>query len=127
MTAAIQMPTHFAGATSRPAGTAATHLKLTRRGRVVITTLAAVPLVIGAFLFAVNGGGAIATGSDTHTQFSYVTVHSGQSLWSIAEKVAPTADPRDVIADIVSLNQLQSAVVTPGQRIAIPAQYSATH
>jgi hypothetical protein len=32
-----------------------------------------------------------------------------------------------VIADIVSLNQLQSAVVTPGQRIAIPAQYSATH
>ena len=124
MTAAIQMPTHFAGATSRPAGEPSTHLRLTRRGRAVLTTLAAVPLVIGAFLFAVNGGGAIATGSSTHTQFAYVTVHSGQSLWSIAEKVAPSADPRDVIADIVSLNQLQSAVVTPGQRIAIPAQYS---
>ena len=147
MTAAIQMPTHFAGATSRPAtsrpvtmrpatsrpapsrpvGVPATHLRLTRRGRAVITTLAAVPLVIGAFLFAINGGGAVATGSSEHTQFSYVTVHSGQSLWSIAEKIAPSADPRDVIADIVSLNQLQSAVVTPGQRIAIPAEYSAGH
>ena len=125
MTAAIQMPTHFAGATSRAAGVPATHLRLTRRGRAVITTLAAVPLVIGAFVFAMNGGGAIATGSDTHTQFASVTVHSGQSLWSIAERGAPTADPRDVIADIVSLNQLQSAVVTPGQRIAIPEQYSA--
>ncbi|HEY2557153.1 MAG TPA: LysM peptidoglycan-binding domain-containing protein [Diaminobutyricibacter sp.] len=127
MTAAIQMPTHFAGASSRPAGTATTHLRLTRRGRAVITSLAAVPLVVGAFLFAMNGGGAIATGPTAHTQFAYVTVHSGQSLWSIAEKVAPSADPRDVIADIVSLNQLQSAVVTPGQRIAIPAQYGAGH
>ena len=127
MTAAIQMPTHFSGATSRDAGVPTTHLRLTRRGRAVITTLAAVPLVIGAFLFAMNGGGAAATGSSTHTQFVYVTVHSGQSLWSIAEKVAPSADPRDVIADIVSLNQLQSAVVMPGQRIAIPEQYSAGH
>ena len=125
MTAAIQMPTHFSGATSRDAGVPTTHLRLTRRGRAVITTLAAIPVVIGAFLFAMNGGGAVATGSSAHTQFEYVTVHSGQSLWSIAERVAPTADPRDVIADIVSLNQLQSAVVTPGQRIAIPEQYSA--
>ncbi len=127
MTAAILMPTHFAGATSPVAGAQTTHLRLTRRGRAVITTLAAVPLVIGAFVFAINGGGAVANGSGTHTPFAYVTVHSGQSLWSIAEKIAPTADPRDVIADIVSLNQLQSAVVTPGQRIAIPEQYGAGH
>lgn len=127
MTAAIQMPTHFAGASYRAAGARTTRLRLTRRGRAVITTFAAVPLVIGAFMFAVNGGGAVATGSSEHTQFSYVTVHSGQSLWSIAEKIAPSADPRDVIADIVSLNQLRSAVVTPGQRIAIPQQYNAGH
>ena len=63
MTAAIQMPTHFAGATSRTAGAPTAHLRLTRRGRAVITTLAAVPLVIGAFVFAINGGGAVATGS----------------------------------------------------------------
>jgi len=100
-----------------------THLRLTRRGRVVLTLLAAIPLVIGALVFALNGGGAAASGEKTHVQFQYVTVESGQSLWTIAEKVAPSADPRDVIADIVSLNQLDSGVVSPGQRLAIPSQY----
>jgi hypothetical protein len=28
-----------------------------------------------------------------------------------------------VIADIVSLNQLDTAVVSPGQQLAIPSQY----
>ncbi|HEV7567771.1 MAG: LysM peptidoglycan-binding protein [Leifsonia sp.] len=106
------------------ASTPATRLHLTRRGRVVFTTLAAIPLVAGALFFAVNGGGAAATNTSSTVQFHYVTVQSGQSLWSIATNVAPSADPRDVIAEIVSLNQLQSAVVTPGQRVAIPAQYA---
>jgi hypothetical protein len=105
-----------------PAG-ATMRLRLTRRGRAVLTTVAAVPLVAGALFFAINGGGAVASGDQAQVRFQYVTVESGQSLWSIAERVAPSADPRDVIADIVSLNQLDSAVVSPGQRIAIPSQY----
>ncbi|MEY2457630.1 MAG: hypothetical protein QOK06_2751 [Acidimicrobiaceae bacterium] len=99
-------------------------LHLTRRGRVVFTTMAAVPLVVGALFLALNSGGAVATDTSSAVPFRYVTVQSGQSLWSIAAGVAPSADPRDVIADIVSLNQLQSAIVTPGQRVAIPAQYA---
>lgn len=106
-----------------PAG-ARMRLRLTRRGRVVLTTLASVPLIVGALVFALNGGGALASGDQAHVQFQYVTVESGQSLWSIAEKVAPSADPRDVIADIVSLNQLDTAVVSPGQQLAIPARYA---
>ena len=42
----------------------------------------------------------------------------------LAATVAPTVDPRDVVADIVELNQLDGADVQPGQRLAIPAQYS---
>lgn len=100
-----------------------TRLHLTRRGRVVFTTLAAVPLVAGALAFAMNGGIAAATGDFGHSavQFDYVTVQSGQSLWELAESLAPTADPRDVIADIVRLNQLSSEDVQPGQRLALPA------
>jgi len=106
-----------------PAG-AHLRLRLTRRGRAVVTALLSLPLIAGALVFALNGGGAIASGQQTHVSFTYATVQSGQSLWSIAEKVAPSADPRDVIAAIVSLNQLHSAVVTPGQRIAIPSEYA---
>lgn len=101
-----------------------TRLRLTRRGRVVFTTLAAVPLVLGAFGLALNGGGALASGDGASVDFDYVTVHAGESLWSLAEDLAPTADPRDVVDAIVSLNQLGSAVLEPGQRLAVPSAYS---
>jgi LysM domain len=110
------------GFTSAPT----TRLHLTRRGRAVFTTLAAIPLVVGALAVAMNGGIAAATGEigqSAAVQFDYVTVQSGQSLWELAESLAPTADPRDVIADIVSLNQLQSEDVQPGQRLALPTSY----
>ena len=100
------------------------HLRLTRRGRTFFTALAAVPLVIGAFVFALNGGGATASADLGTGTFQYVTVESGQSLWQLAESIAPSADPREVIADIVLLNQLEGSVVYPGERLAIPAAYS---
>ncbi|MFE4951304.1 LysM peptidoglycan-binding domain-containing protein [Leifsonia sp. NPDC056665] len=98
-------------------------LRLTRRGRAVLTMLVALPIVIGAMVFALNGGGAAATGEQAHVTFHYVTVQSGDSLWSVASRIAPNADPRNVIADLVNLNGLSSAVVTPGQQLAIPTQY----
>jgi hypothetical protein len=123
-TATVTMSPFSTSATAAAGSPGATmRLRLTRRGRVVLTSLAAIPLVVGALFFALNGGGAAAIGDQAHVHFQYVTVEPGQSLWSIAETVAPNADPRDVIADVVSLNQLESAVVSPGQRIAIPSQY----
>lgn len=105
-------------------GTAATtRLRLTRRGRAVITMLTAVPLIVGAAAFALNGGGALASGHAADASFGHVTVSSGQSLWQIAERVAPSADPRDVVAAIVDLNQLPNSTVMPGERLAIPSQY----
>ena len=53
-----------------------------------------------------------------------ITVAAGDSLWSIAEEVAPTADPRDVVDAIVRLNALDGVVVAAGQRIALPAEYA---
>lgn len=106
-----------------PAGSARVKLRLTRRGRAVFTSLAAVPIVAAACVFALNGHGAAATTTSSGRHFDYVTVQSGQSLWQIAERVAPRADPRDVISNIVSLNQLGTLDIVPGQRIAIPAEY----
>ena len=101
---------------------AKTRLRLTRRGRRVIAVLVALPIVIAAFAFALNGGGAVATAESSTNTFSYITVQSGESLWQLAQAIAPTADPRDVIAEIVSLNQIQGDI-HPGQRLAIPASF----
>ena len=99
-----------------------TRLRLTRRGRRVLAALVALPIVVAAFTFALNGGGAIATAETAPDSFTYVTVQAGESLWQLAQTLAPAADPRDVIAEIVSLNQI-SGDIQPGQRLAIPATY----
>jgi len=99
-------------------------LRLTKRGRVVFTSLAAVPVVAGVMLLALNGGGATAT-SSSGADLEEVTVMAGESLWSIAEDIAPDSDPRDVISEILSVNQLEGGSVQAGQRLMLPAEYSA--
>lgn len=99
-------------------------LRLTARGRAVFATLAALPVVIVMFVFSLNGGGANATADLATGDFEYVTVMAGQSLWELAVELEPSADPRDVIYDVLQLNQLSSSEVYAGQRLAIPAAYS---
>ena len=100
-------------------------LRLTPRGRAVLTTLAAIPLVIAAALFALNGGGAVATQevAQAGVEYEYVTVEAGESLWALATDIAPTADPRDVISDILAFNGMSSSQIEPGQQLAIPTKY----
>jgi hypothetical protein len=101
--------------------TSTPRLRLTVRGRRVITTLVAIPLVFAAMFMIMNGGSATATSSSA--PLTYVSVEYGQSLWQLAESIAPDSDPRDVISDILSFNQLESSVITPGQQLAVPTQY----
>lgn len=101
-----------------------TRLVLTPRGRRVLTLLIAIPLAIAAFIATVSAGQAAATdgASQSDTSLTWITVDAGETLWSLAQQIAPTKDPRDVVADIVSLNQLHSEL-QPGMRIALPAGY----
>lgn len=111
-------------AVSFPTGPTAPRLRLTRRGRAVLTTLAAAPLVALALLFGLNAGGAVATQDTSSSAFTWVTVQGGQSLWDLADEIAPASDPREFAAEVASLNQLDSAVIQPGQRLAIPHAYT---
>ena len=97
-------------------------LRLTRRGRIVFTTVGAVPLVAWAVITVLGSGGAAAdAGAELGVRtFEYVTVHQGDSLWAIAESIAPHGDPREVIDQIIRLNGLDDAMVEPGQRLALP-------
>lgn len=101
-------------------------LRLTRRGRVV---LIGIPLVLLAVLIFLLAGflNAPAKAADSAADLSVtptvsVTVQSGESLWAIAAAVAPERDPRDVIADIVQLNNLTSGAVVPGQQLFVPVK-----
>lgn len=103
---------------------AAPQLRITARGRAVLLALVATPLVLVAIALGMNAGGATATSQASVHPLQTVIVLPGQSLWQVAEQVAPTSDPREFIQDVVDLNGLGSAVVQPGQQLDIPAEYS---
>jgi len=93
-------------------------LRLTLRGRVVLLAVLVVLLFAAlSSLRTVTQAGTSNTGPATRT----ITVHVGQTLWQIAEQVAPRDDPRDVVDRIRELNALNTAVVQAGQRLIVPA------
>jgi LysM repeat protein len=101
-------------------------MRLTVRGRRILAVLAALPAVIALSLAVISGGSALAsrdTGAASGS-FATLTVAAGDSLWSIAEQVAPGADPRDVVDAIVRLNALDGVTVSAGQQLSIPAEYT---
>jgi hypothetical protein len=92
-------------------------LSVYRRRRLMV--LAGLVAIFGAF-FAPQAADAF---SGSHqVKLSYVTVHAGESLWQIAEKVSPNQDPRDFIANVMSANALTSSEVVAGQRLILPNQ-----
>lgn len=105
-----------------------TRLRITRRGRIVLTTLAALPVFLVVALSVLNGGQASAGDSSragVPVHFETVTVEPGETLWQLAEETAPQADPRDFVQDVVSLNALEGSTLQAGEQIAIPAKYTA--
>ncbi|MBA8816435.1 Tfp pilus assembly protein FimV [Microbacterium halimionae] len=104
-----------------------TRLRMTTRGRRVLLIVAAAPIAIALVLTFLSGGAALASrdaGAAAGT-FETLTVATGDTLWAIAEEIAPTADPRDVVDALIRFNSLDGAVVAAGQTLAIPAEYSA--
>ena len=45
----------------------------------------------------------------------------GQSLWELAVAADPDRDPREVMDEIVELNDLDSSVLVAGQLLEVPA------
>lgn len=109
------------GRTDASSGRVRTHL--TRRGRVVLAAIVVLPALVFGGVIVANSAAAAGAGSSFSASFRHVTVQPGQSLWLIAQRIAPTSDPRDVVGAIVDLNGLSSSVVQAGQRLAIPHQY----
>jgi LysM repeat protein len=92
-------------------------LRLTRRGRLVILAML---LVVGAVVsLAITSSGA-ASSTAQAIPVQYVTVAPGDTLWSIAGEVAPDADRRDTVAQIIERNALPGSSVEAGQRLAVP-------
>jgi len=119
---AVPATSHRGESASRAA---AVRLRLTRRGRVVVGVLATLLVVaVLGIVAAIGSSQAVASPEPGSAEFSYVVVQSGSSLWEIAHEIDPSMDPRDLVAEIVRLNQLDGSGVQAGQPIALPLRYA---
>ena len=106
----------------------AARLRLTRRGKVVVGALAAVAVAaVAALLWLAIAGQAEAAGPGMtgggsgagHTMVR-VVVRPGETLWSIAVRTDPGADPRAVIQQVIDDNALRGTAIQQGQVLWVP-------
>jgi len=92
-------------------------LHLTARGRVVLWFVALV-MIAAAVLVTSR---AAADGPVSAQQVERHVVQPGETMWQIATAVAePGEDVRDVVFDLVRLNELPNAGLMAGQVIVVP-------
>jgi hypothetical protein len=104
----------------RPTRPASRPVRLTRRGRVVVTLLFLAALMV---VFTVLGGHSAATGeSGVPVKTRTVEVGEGDTLWGIASRVAAPGQTREMVHQIEELNALPGPSLAEGQRIAVPVR-----
>jgi hypothetical protein len=104
----VQHPAHH-----HPSGS----LRLTRRGRAVLL-LALVTLLLAAF--SLGRVGSEAAPRAESTPLAQTVVQPGETLWSVAKRVAPGHDPRAVVLRLRALNDLDGGMVRAGQLLLLP-------
>lgn len=107
-----------------PGPAAPVPVRLTRRGRLVVTAaallaIAALSVALAGAAQALGHSGAPARPAGT-AAITRIQVRAGQNLWSLAESYDPDADPRQVIQQIVQLNSMRTDQVQPGQVLWMP-------
>jgi len=104
-----------------PVAPAVAPVRLTRRGRLLLTLLTLV-LAVGAAVLATGSGSAVAglVGGPQPAATQQVTVRPGETLWAIAERTAPGVDPRETVAELMDLNALSTSAVQAGQVLLLP-------
>lgn len=94
-------------------------LRLTRRGRLVLTAVATLLALVGSL--GVAGAGEAEEGRPDGSTV-VVTVQPGQTLWGIAGAMTSGADRAQAVEDLKALNGLTTPYVHSGQRLVVPVR-----
>ena len=95
------------------------HIRLTRRGRLTLLVAAVLCMLLG---FSLGDTLSFTAGTTSAPPASHsIVVQPGQTLWGIATQVAPHADPRATIQQIIVLNHLPSTGLQAGETLSVPS------
>jgi hypothetical protein len=105
----------FQGSSTNPSG-----IRLNRRGRLARTFVVLSLAVVLASVFGLKAGAGTTDAVGAPTSFIEVTVAPGDTLWSLATRMADGGDVRAMVDEISSVNSLASAELQAGQKVRIP-------
>jgi|GEM_PF-1224742 len=95
------------------------HIRLTRRGRLALLVAAVLCMLLG---FSLGNALSFTAGSISPPAASHsIVVQPGQTLWGLATQVAPHADPRATVQQIIVLNHLASTGLQAGETLSVPS------
>ena len=102
-------------------------VRLTRRGRLVVTVLVLLAVSVTATLLWMSVAGSVQASSRGGTAprspyqgLTQVVVQPGQTLWSIAAAAEPSANAWAVVQQIVEVNALNGPQVHAGELLWVP-------
>ena len=105
----------FQGSSTYPSGA-----RLNRRGRLARTFVVLSLAVVLASVFGLKAGAGTTDAVGAPTSFIEVTVAPGDTLWSLASRMADGGDVRAMVDEISSVNSLATAELQAGQKVRIP-------
>ena len=111
-----QPSTHRLDAAPRRRG----RLRVTARGRRLLLLLFVLVLA-GAVVLWHAGASQAVQQTEPGPVLSQLTVQSGDTLWSVARRIAPQRDARDVVDQLRRLNSLRTGQLRVGQQLLLPA------
>ncbi len=91
----------------------------------VVAALVITAVTVAALLITLLASGRAQATNHGQARGGYqglhkIVVQPGQTLWSIASRAEPSADPRTVIQEIMTANALAGPTVTAGQLLWVP-------
>jgi LysM repeat protein len=86
--------------------------RMSRWARLGMTLTVAAALVVVAITLIARSG---------PDRTNFVTVEPGDTLWSVALRVAPDRDPRAVVEDVIAINRLSDNTIHVGEVLRVPA------
>lgn len=75
-------------------------------------------MVAGSILI---GSHAVSAGQSHAKPAAVYHVQHGDTLWTIASKLAPAKDPREIVDALMKANRLASPTIQPGQTLRFVA------
>ncbi len=100
-------------------GADGTRLRLTARGRLVVV-LGLLVTLLAAFSFGRAADTEAAVSPEPRPALTETTVQPGESLWAVAQRIAPESDPREVVQQVRRINGLPDSRLQAGQQLLLP-------